>query len=179
MAKIFNCGDQVGSSTVNTISVVKIRSYRWLNIWNIVKEPLIVRTELKKYCIKLCSFKLYAGGKVKKYTVDCSVNAEESLGRENKGDKCLLRFCLPLTTRKRSGRLLSSWACMEKYSWLSITRTLTNSSLALTQTKIGFLLDFLSPYIYCNFTLGNSKPSYSNLALTQSHFFSAFRPFLW
>ena len=26
---------------------------------------------------------------MKKFTVDCSVNAEESLGRENKGDKLM------------------------------------------------------------------------------------------
>ena len=77
---------------------------------------------LKKYCIKLCSLKLYAGGKVKKFTVDCSVNAEESFGRENKGDKLMfIAVLFTITIRKRSGRLLSSWATlspvyMEKYS---------------------------------------------------------------
>ena len=30
------------------------------------------------------------------------VNAEELVGRENKCNKCLLRFCLPLTTGKKT-----------------------------------------------------------------------------
>ena len=44
-----------------------------------------------------------------------------------------------------------------KYSRLPITRTLANSNLALTRTKIDFPCRFPS-YIHCNFTLGNSNP---------------------
>ena len=53
-----------------------------------------------------------------------------------------------------------------EYLYLSrdITRTLVNSKLALTRTKIMISPGF-SSYIYCNFTLGNS-----NLPLTQSNY---------
>ena len=43
-----------------------------------------------------------------------------------------------------------------KYSRLPITRTLANSNLALTRTKVDF--PGFPSYIYCNFTLSNSNP---------------------
>ena len=148
MTKIFNCGDQVGSSTVNTISVVKIRSYRWLNIWNIVKEPLIVRTELKNILHQ--PVLPQALRRWKSEEIYCrlfmSVNAEESLGRENKGDKCLLRFCLPLTTRKKKQQVALKLGHLKPRLYGEIQLTLDNSNLALTQTKIAFPLDFLHTF---------------------------------
>ena len=42
------------------------------------------------------------------------------------------------------------------YGWLLITRTLANSNLALTRTKVDF--PGFPSYIYYNFTPGNSNP---------------------
>ena len=93
-----------------------------------LKSHSLFGESLKKYWIKLCSLKLYVGGKVNKFTVDCSVNAEESLGRENKGDKCLLRFCLPLTTRKKKQQVALKLGHLKPRLYGEIQLTLDNSN---------------------------------------------------
>ena len=56
-------------------------------------------------------------------------------------------------------------SCVGQYSWLRWLEPPANWSLALTRSKVDFSRISYIPYIYCNFTLGNS-----NLPLTRNNF---------